>query len=219
MSASTTRWTTSTHLSPGAPLAAPALSDAVASLLGPRLRAIRLERGWTLEVASQAIGLSRSAISKIERGDVTPSFDALLKLSKGLALDVSELLADASSGQRLGVRPVSGRRCIMRLGTGINHEMQHYAVRMLAPEIRNPAFIPYEFTAKCESPDQFADWDRHDSEDLIYVLCGTMELHCEQYEPVRLEAGESIYFDARMGHAIVAVGTQVARGLCVSVPV
>lgn len=201
---------------PASPLELPA-ANAAAATLGQRLRSMRNAKGWTLEQACLAMGLSRSAISKIERGDVTPSFDALLKLAAGFGLEISDLLADAATPQQ-NPPAAAGRRSITRTDGGARHDMQHYRVRMLAPEIRNPAFVPYEFTATCLSLDDFRGWDRHDSEDFIYVLSGTMELHTELHEPVRLRAGESIYFDARVGHRILAVGRRPARGLCISAP-
>ena len=198
---------------PDSPSTPPA-AGAAAATLGQRLRAMRAAKGWTLEQASAAIGLSRSAISKIERGDVTPRLPARPTGAGGF-------------GRAVGRRPAApaapppaaaDRRSITRAGGGARHGMRHYQVRLLASGIRDPAFVPYEFTATCASPADFKGWDRHDSEDFIYVLSGTMELHAEGQEPVRLRAGESIYFDARVGHRILAVGRRPARGLCVSAP-
>ena len=46
---------------------------------------------------------------------------------------------------------------------------------------------------------------RHDGEETVYVLDGTLELHTEFYEPMRVEKGGCVYFDSNMGHAFVAV--------------
>ena len=45
------------------------------------------------------------------------------------------------------------------------------------------------------------------------MLEGELELHTECYAPLVLKAGESIYFDSRMGHGYVARGTQTCRAL------
>jgi transcriptional regulator with XRE-family HTH domain len=194
-----------------APDAHPAVDSVLSGEeLGNRLRSLRQARGWTLEEASDITQLSRAAISKIERGDVSPTFDALLKLSKGLKVELAELLSGSTRGN------ASGRRSIVRAGSGDVHEMAQYALRMLISEVRHPAFIPYEFTAKAAAPAEFGGWDRHESEDLIYVLEGTMVLHCELYDPVELHAGDAIYFDARMGHLIVSAGDTLSRGICIS---
>jgi uncharacterized cupin superfamily protein len=56
---------------------------------------------------------------------------------------------------------------------------------------------------------------RHDGEEFIFVLEGSVTLHSEFYEPLAMEVGDSCYFDSRMGHASVSNGAQDARVLWV----
>jgi transcriptional regulator with XRE-family HTH domain len=60
---------------------------------GERLRAERRVRGWPIERLAVASGVSRAMISKIERGESSPTAVVLGKLSAALELSVSELLA------------------------------------------------------------------------------------------------------------------------------
>jgi transcriptional regulator with XRE-family HTH domain/quercetin dioxygenase-like cupin family protein len=60
---------------------------------GERLRAERRARGWPIERLASASGVSRAMISKIERGESSPTAVVLGKLSAALELSVSELLA------------------------------------------------------------------------------------------------------------------------------
>ena len=60
---------------------------------GERLRAERHARGWPIERLAAASGVSRAMISKIERGESSPTAVVLGKLSAALELSVSELLA------------------------------------------------------------------------------------------------------------------------------
>ena len=60
---------------------------------------------------------------------------------------------------------------------------------------------------------------RHPGEEYIYILEGPVEIHTEFYEPVVLQAGESIYIDSTMGHAyVVPEGCEEALvlGVCSS---
>jgi DNA-binding XRE family transcriptional regulator len=66
--------------------------DAVAEF-GERLRAERRTRGWPIERLAAASGVSRAMISKIERGESSPTAVVLGKLSAALELSISELLA------------------------------------------------------------------------------------------------------------------------------
>ena len=60
---------------------------------GERLRGERRARGWPIERLATASGVSRAMISKIERGESSPTAVLLGKLSAALELSVSELLA------------------------------------------------------------------------------------------------------------------------------
>ena len=50
----------------------------------------------------------------------------------------------------------------------------------------------------------------------VRVLSGTLVVYTEFYEPVTLHAGDSIYYDGRMGHACVSEGETDAVALWVS---
>jgi transcriptional regulator with XRE-family HTH domain len=60
---------------------------------GNRLRAERQGRGWSMDQLAAASGVSRAMISKIERGESSPTAVVLGRLSAALQLSVSELLS------------------------------------------------------------------------------------------------------------------------------
>src|SRR5438445_7408343 len=47
------------------------------------------------------------------------------------------------------------------------------------------------------------------------VRTGVVEIHTDQYLPLRLEKGDSCYFDSTMGHACVSAGPEDATILWV----
>jgi transcriptional regulator with XRE-family HTH domain len=71
---------------------------------GGRLRSERQGRGWSMDRLAEASGVSRAMISKIERGESSPTAVLLGKLSAALELSVSELLTGARLGD--GQEPV-----------------------------------------------------------------------------------------------------------------
>jgi transcriptional regulator with XRE-family HTH domain/quercetin dioxygenase-like cupin family protein len=97
------------------------MSTIVATMtaFGERLRAERHARGWPIERLAAASGVSRAMISKIERGESSPTAVVLGKLSAALELSVSELLgpgetgagnrADGQPGAADGTRPIGGQ--------------------------------------------------------------------------------------------------------------
>jgi transcriptional regulator with XRE-family HTH domain len=65
---------------------------------GERVRGERRARGWPIERLAAASGVSRAMISKIERGESSPTAVVLGKLSAAFELSVSELLAGGADG-------------------------------------------------------------------------------------------------------------------------
>ncbi len=60
--------------------------------LGPRLRALRRERGLSLGALADACGVSKSMLSKIERGDSLPTVGAAARMARALAVPLARLL-------------------------------------------------------------------------------------------------------------------------------
>lgn len=180
------------------------------ALLGQHIRAQRNRLEMTLEQASQATGLARSTLSKIENGLMSPTYDALIKLSNGLKIDISELFEpiEKISG--------SGRRSISRKGSGQNHRTPYYDHILLCNDMSNKDMIPFKTRILARSFAEFDDWSRHTGEEFVYVLSGEIELFTEFYEPVRLQQGDSWYIDSRMGHRVISVSDENAEVLWVS---
>lgn len=57
-----------------------------------RIRDLRLARGWSQEKLAEEAGLSRDAISRIERGDREPRLETLKLIAEALDLKLSKLL-------------------------------------------------------------------------------------------------------------------------------
>ena len=60
-----------------------------------------------------------------------------------------------------------------------------------------------------------SDGESHGGEEFALVLDGQVRFHCEGYEPVVWEVGDSVYFDAGMAHRYLQAGASPARLLCV----
>jgi transcriptional regulator with XRE-family HTH domain len=72
------------------------------SLLAARLKHERLQRSWSIAELAERSGVSRAMISKVERGEASPTAALLGRLSGAFGLTLSTLLARAeSSGDRL----------------------------------------------------------------------------------------------------------------------
>jgi transcriptional regulator with XRE-family HTH domain len=186
------------------------------SELGPRVRGMRRQKGWTLDSASTATGLARSTISKIENSQMSPTYDALIKLAQGFAVDISELFEPHAPepSQATG----SGRRSITRAGHGQSLNTPVYLHRLLCNDLSNKLMTPFHSSVTARAFEDFADWDRHAGEELLYVLQGEVELFTEFYEPEHLASGDCAYLDSRMGHRVISRSAEDAQVLWVHAP-
>lgn len=183
--------------------------------LGERLRTIRQSRNWTLDEASKRTLVGRSTLSKIENGLMSPTFDLLRKITRGMNIDLVELFDE----RREELEP-RGRRSITRKGEGKPHRTPTYLHELLATDISNKRMLPFKSRITARSVDEFGEWVRHDGEEILVVTSGTVEVHTEYYSPAILQEGDSVYFDSRMGHCVISVGTADAEVLwiCSGVP-
>lgn len=69
--------------------------------LAARLRAEREARGWTLADLAARSGVSRAMVSKVERGEASPTAALLGRLSAAFGLTLSQLFARVEGGGRV----------------------------------------------------------------------------------------------------------------------
>lgn len=178
--------------------------------LGERVRALRKERGWTLEQAAGQAGLARSTLSKIENGQMSPTYEALKKLADGLAISVPQLFTPPSKAQ------VSGRMAVTKQGEGQGHATATYEHELLAGHLTKKQMLPYRARIRARRFEEFDGWVRHDGEEFLFVLTGVIRLFTEFYEPVDLRRGDSAYYDASMGHNVISLSDDDATILWVT---
>jgi len=102
-------------------------------LLGQRLKTARQRHGLTLDELARRTHVSRAMISRVERGESSPTAALLVRLGSGLGLSLSALLEEEAGSGPLARRaaqpvwrdPASGylRRNVSPRGTGSGFEI------------------------------------------------------------------------------------------------
>ncbi|KUI98195.1 helix-turn-helix domain-containing protein [Vibrio sp. MEBiC08052] len=178
--------------------------------LGQRIKDIRLELGLTLEEASQKTGLARSTLSKIENEQISPTFQAMQKLAYGLEIGMPQIFEPPKRVL------ATGRRDITFAGRGKPHPTSTYEHELLATQLSGKKMTPFKTRVRARQFEEFGDWVRHDGEEFLLVLEGSVMLYTEFYEPITLSVGDSVYYDASMGHALISVSDDDALILWVT---
>jgi mannose-6-phosphate isomerase-like protein (cupin superfamily) len=129
---------------------------------------------------------------------MSPTFDILRKLAEGLDISIPQLFTAPKSDRILA------RRDVTRAGQGRRHPTTTYEHELLASSIVQKSMLPYRTTIRARSFEDFEGWVRHDGEEFLYVLQGSILFLTEFYEPLDLEPGDSAYYDAAMGHCVLS---------------
>lgn len=178
--------------------------------LGQRVRDLRKAKGWTLEQAARQAGLARSTLSKIENGQMSPTYEALKKLAEGLAISVPQLFTPTAVAQ------VTGRLAATRAGEGKPLATATYEHELLGGALKAKQMLPYRTRIRARSLEEFGGWVRHEGEEFLFVLTGIIRLYTEFYEPLDLRRGDSAYYDAAMGHNVISLSDEDATILWVT---
>ena len=180
------------------------------SVLGNKLRVLRGTARLTLQQLSKRTGISVSTLSKIENGQLSPTYEKIAALALGLQVEVGELFRGPE-------RPaVHARRSVTLRDQGVFHRTRQYEYEVLHSDLVDKRFIPLVTTIKAHDTADFPELLRHDGEEFIYVLSGAVVVHTDCYAPLQLVEGDSCYFDSTMGHVIVSAGPDDAKILWVS---
>ena len=169
------------------------LSEAL-SAVGPRLRALRQQRGTSLAALARSTGISVSTLSRLEGGQRRPTLELLLPLARAHGVQLDDLVGGPLTGDpRVHLRPVS--RHDMTLIPLSRRPGGVQAYKMLIPVRRHE---PQPKT--------------HEGYEWLYVLDGELRLVLGDQDLV-LKPGEAAEFDTRVPHWFGSTGSDAVEAL------
>jgi mannose-6-phosphate isomerase-like protein (cupin superfamily) len=132
---------------------------------------------------------------------------------------MTEFLAQADEAPAVDAHPIfTARRSLTNVGNSIQISTPNYDYEYLCADLRHKRMVPILTRIRSKDIGEFGEPLRHKGEEFVFVLEGTVEVHLQFYNPVRLTAGQGIYIDSTMGHAYVAKDCESALvlGICSS---
>lgn len=155
--------------------------------VGPRLKRLRTERGVTLAALSEATGISKSTLSRLESGQRRPSLELLLPLAQAHQVPLDELVGAPEVGDpRVRLKP------LRRNGT------------VVLPLTRQPGPLQ-SFKMVLPASRRMPDPVTHEGYEWLYVLSGRLRLVLADRDLV-LGPGEAAEFDTRLPHWFGSTG-------------
>lgn len=165
----------------------------MAKALGERIKELRERRQWSLREAADQTGVSKSMLSKIERGATSPTATVLGRIAEGFGISISQLVGGEEqrgdvillpqAEQPIFKVPTTGfeRRSLSPTGLGDNNP--DFVVNVLPPSQSSGTFPPH----------------RAGVEETLVVASGRLRLHLADahYE---LATGDAVFYRAQVPH-------------------
>ncbi|WP_421742349.1 helix-turn-helix domain-containing protein [Cellulomonas sp.] len=157
--------------------------DQLMRTVGPRLRAVRQQRGLTLAQVAEATTISVSTLSRLESGARRPQLELLVPLAGLYRVPLDELVgAPATGDPRIHPRPVTEHgRTVIPLSR------------------RSGGMLVYKLVLPPAPPTPEPELNTHDGYEWLYVIDGHLRLVLGEHDLV-LPPGEAAEFDTRVPH-------------------
>lgn len=179
--------------------------DHIVSSIGPKLRALRMQRGLSLQQLADRSDVSAAAIHKIERSGMVPTITTLLKLAAALNRPVGYFVDEdvSDTGPTVFV-PAEERREVYTSHRGIDLRgiSGPYGRFFLAGAV---ATVEVGATSGENAME-------HPGEELVFVLDGVLEFEVDG-RPYRLGKGDSVHFRTDRPHRWANPGRKPAQAV------
>ncbi|MFG1914588.1 helix-turn-helix domain-containing protein [Micromonospora sp. NPDC048898] len=169
---------------------------AALAAVGPRLRALRHQRGTTLTQLADLTGISVSTLSRLESGSRRPTLELLLPLARAYQVALDELVdAPATGDPRILPKPI------------VIHGITFLPLTRRPGGLRAfKQIFPPDPRAGERTP------QTHEGYEWLYVLSGRLRLLLGDRD-LTLTPGEVAEFDTRVPHLVLNPGPGVAEAL------
>ncbi|HEX4432859.1 MAG TPA: XRE family transcriptional regulator [Frankiaceae bacterium] len=173
--------------------------DDVVQAVGPRLRALRQQRGLTLAELSDATGISVSTLSRMESGQRRPTLELLLPLARAHQVPLDDIVDAPTGDPRIHLKAFTSHGCTFVPLTRRPGGLQAYK-----------QIIPPNWPKAL--PDSMPDLQVHEGYEWVYVLSGRVRLLLGDQD-LTLKAGEVAEFDTHVPHFMANPGPRTAEVL------
>lgn len=185
-------------LRPRIPASAVQLRSGPANRIGYQVRALRLAAGASGGELAASSGVSRSMLSRIERGLVSPSVETLDRIAGGLGVPVSRFFSDQTSRMDFSFVPAGAGITVDRVGA-----VAGYRYELLGHQLSGNLFVePYLVTLLPEAGPYVTF--QHPGVKFLHVMTGRVSYRYGS-KVVKLAPGDSLQFDATALHGVETI--------------
>lgn len=183
--------------------------------IGDKIRGLRQQKRLTLQELSGLTTLSKPLLSQIENEQVVPPLATLLKIARGLKVDIHFFFEDAGNRQNYLLTRREDVREDEKVPRQVSNDVARpYTYHSLAQGLRHKHMEPFLVEFDIRKWDDSLFFKHEGDEEFIYITEGELDFHYNK-EVLRMRSGDSIYYDSSQPHGWVAVGEGKARAIAV----
>jgi transcriptional regulator with XRE-family HTH domain len=153
---------------------------------GPRLRAVRLQRGESLATVASAVNVSIGFLSNLERSQSGASVAVLHRLAHYYGLNVLDFFTPVEAAKPLVRRE---DRRMLQGGEGVQMESLAWGKIMMEPHL-------FRVAPGAGSGEEYYS---HHGEEFLFLTAGQLTIWLQE-EEFHLHSGDSFYFESTTPH-------------------
>jgi len=176
-------------------------------LTGKRISEARKALGISIREMAILHNITESEYLLHEDGQADSSFSFLLKTAERFGMDINALIKGESP--RLSFYTLTRKVSGTKVERSPNFEYFHQAAQM-----KNRMAEPFVVRAPYTGDEAGIHLSTHAGQEFDYVLSGKLKVQLEDKVEI-LEAGDSVYYDSRHPHGMIAVGGEDCTFLAV----
>lgn len=178
--------------------AASSKADSIVSALGNRVKVFRHQGGITLEQLAVQSGVSRAMLSKVERGEKSPTLSVVARIARGLNISLTTLLGAEPDEAEVAVIKAGKRQLFKDPETGFEREVLspthidsgvELVLHRIPPGKSSGVLLPYNVP----------------TEKYLVVHEGQLTVYIND-TPHVLQTGDSMYFELKAPYRLVNEG-------------
>lgn len=181
--------------------AVPPARSEPAGRLGERIKALRIAAGESGVQLAQKCGISRSMLSRIERGQVSASVEMLDRIARGLGVPLSRFFADQADRIDFSFVPAGKGIVVDRIGA-----VAGYRYELLGHLLSGNLFVEPYLVRLLPGAKPYTSF-QHPGVKFVYLMSGEVRYRYGQ-KALEMQAGDSLLLDANALHGVEAIGQQ-----------
>lgn len=164
---------------------------------GHAVRTRRTQLGVTLEQLAETSGVSAAALSRVERGLLSPTLRNAISIARGLGCELAELVERENAE-------------ITRAGDNLRYFDEATGIERLALARPSPDVELLSYTVPPGATSSRFTAHKPGTREIFHLLAGRLEIHTAQ-EAVALDAGDTVTLRVDSEHWFRSIGDEPAR--------